>query len=78
MILNMKRSKKKSRTTDDYYIRKIASASGLLLKYNQDIQEVMEMAKENPEIAEELSLKLIEAIDESDVAEALVNAKTEV
>jgi len=36
------------------------------------------MAKENPVIAEELSLKLIEAIDESDVAEALVNAKTEV
>jgi len=37
----------------------------------------MGQAKENPEIAEKLSLKLVEATGEDDVAAAITEAKTE-
>jgi hypothetical protein len=44
---------------------------------NEEVNQVMEQAKQNPEVAEKLSQKLVEAKDENDVAEAIEDAKTE-
>jgi hypothetical protein len=44
---------------------------------NEEVNQVLEQAKQNPEVAEKLSKKLVEAKDENDVAEAIEDAKTE-
>lgn len=44
---------------------------------NEEVNQVLENAKQNPEVAEKLSQKLVEAEDENDVAEAIEDAKTE-
>lgn len=44
---------------------------------NEEVNQVLEQAKQNPEVAEKLSKKLVEAEDENDVAEAIEDAKTE-
>jgi len=45
---------------------------------NTEIAAVMGQAKEDPEIAEALSVQLVEAKDEADIAEAITTAKTDV